>query len=87
MRPEACFPLQRVLNLRCDEVLQGWVAYFRLTKLTVCRKSLMAGSGTGCLLCSDRNGSASTHGPRNLMQAGLDKVRAWQSAISGHGPW
>ena len=47
----------------------------------------MAGCGTNCGLCYGGNGSVSIQRARNLMKAGIDKVRAWKSATNGRGPW
>ena len=72
---------------RLNPILRGWVAYFRLTEVKGVLEDLdgWIRRKLGALLW--RQWKHVYTRARNLMRAGLGKVRAWQSATNGHGPW
>jgi group II intron reverse transcriptase/maturase len=78
--------LKQVIE-RLNPVLRGWVAYFRLTEVTGVLEELDSWLRHKLRTRLWRQWKRAYPRARNLMRAGIDKVRAWQSATNGHGPW
>lgn len=68
-------------------VLRGWMAYFRLTEVKNVLEELDGWLRHTLRTLLWRRWKRSYTRARNLMKAGLDKERAWQSATNGRGPW
>jgi RNA-directed DNA polymerase len=68
-------------------VLRGWVNYFRLATVKGVFEELdgWIRRKLRCILW--RQWKRSVTRAKNLMQRGLDEVRAWKSASNGRGPW
>jgi RNA-directed DNA polymerase len=68
-------------------LLRGWLNYFRLAEVKNVFEDLdqWLRRRLRCLLW--RQWKRSYTRARKLMQRGLDRTRAWQSATNGHGPW
>jgi RNA-directed DNA polymerase len=78
--------LQQVIE-QLHPQLRGWVAYFRLAEVKGVLEEL-----DGWIRYKLRAGLwrqwKRTYTPaKNLMRAGLQRVRAWQSATNDRGPW
>jgi RNA-directed DNA polymerase len=78
--------LKQVIE-RLNPVLRGWIAYFRLTEVKGVLEELDGWIRHRLRALLWRQWKRVYTRARNLMKAGLDKVRAWPSAINGHGPW
>jgi len=78
--------LRQVIE-RLNPVLRGWMAYFRLTEVKGVLEELDGWLRHKLRSLLWRQWKRSYTRARNLMRAGLDEVRAWQSATNGHGPW
>ena len=72
---------------RLNPVLRGWVAYFRLTEVKGVLEDLDGWIRRKLRALLWRQWKRVYTRAKNLMRAGLGKVRAWQSATNGHGPW
>jgi group II intron reverse transcriptase/maturase len=72
---------------RLNSVLRGWMAYFRLTEVKGVLEELDGWLRHKLRTLLWRQWKRVYTRVRNLMKAGLDRVRAWQSARNGHGPW
>ena len=68
-------------------LLRGWVNYFRLAEVKNVFEDLdqWLRRRLRCLLW--RQWKRTYTRARKLMQRGLERTRAWQSATNGHGPW
>jgi RNA-directed DNA polymerase len=70
-----------------NALLRGWISYFRLAQ----NKSVLEDLDSWvrrrlrCLLW--RHWKRYRTRERKLRALGLDRDRAWQSAVNGHGPW
>jgi RNA-directed DNA polymerase len=78
--------LRQVIE-RLNPVLRGWMAYFRLTEVKGVLEELDGWLRHKLRSLLWRQWKRSYTRARNLMRAGLDEARAWQSATNGHGPW
>ena len=78
--------LKQVIE-RLNPVLRGWMAYFRLTAVKGVREELDGWLRRKLRVWLWRQWKRVYTRARNLMKAGLDKERAWQSATNGRGPW
>jgi group II intron reverse transcriptase/maturase len=72
---------------RLNPVLRGWVAYFRLTEVKGVLEEIDGWLRHKLRALLWRQWKRVYTRARNLMKAGLDKLRAWLSATNGHGPW
>jgi len=72
---------------RLNPVLRGWVAYFRLTEVKSVLEDLDGWIRRKLRTLLWRQWKRAYTRAKNLMRAGLEEVRAWQSATNGHGPW
>jgi RNA-directed DNA polymerase len=72
---------------RLNPILRGWVAYFRLTEVKGVLEDLDGWIRRKLRALLWRQWKHVYTRTKNLMRAGLGKVRAWQSATNGHGPW
>ena len=68
-------------------ILRGWMQYFRLAEARGIFEDLdgWMRRKLRCLLW--RQWKRPRTRAKRLMQRGLDRLRAWQSAYNGHGPW
>jgi len=78
--------LKQVIE-RLNPVLRGWMAYFRLTEVKGVLEELDGWLRRKLRALLWRQWKRVYTRVRNLMKAGLDKQRAWQSAPNGRGPW
>jgi group II intron reverse transcriptase/maturase len=78
--------LQQVIK-GLNPVLRGWMAYFRLTEVKNVLEDLDGWLRHRLRALLWRQWKRSYARARNLMKAGIDKVRAWKSATNGRGPW
>jgi group II intron reverse transcriptase/maturase len=78
--------LQRAIE-RLNPVLRGWVAYFRLTEVKGVLEVLDGWIRHRLRTLLWRQWKRVYARAKNLMRAGIDKQRAWQSATNGRGPW
>jgi len=69
-----------------NPVLRGWVAYFRLTEVKNVLEELDGWLRRRLRTLLWRQWKGVYKRARNLMKAGIDKVRAWKSATNGRGP-
>ena len=72
---------------RLNRILRGWVAYFRLTEVKNVLEDLDGWIWRILRALLWRQWKHIYTRAQNLMRAGLGKVRAWQSATNGQGPW
>lgn len=72
---------------KLNPILRGWMAYFRLTEVKGVLEELDGWLRHRLRALLWRQWKRVYTRVRNLMKAGLDKVRAWLSATNGHGPW
>lgn len=72
---------------RLNPILRGWVAYFRLTEVKGVLEDLDGWIRRKLRALLWRQWKRVYTRAKNLMRAGLNEVRAWQSATNGHGPW
>jgi RNA-directed DNA polymerase len=70
-----------------NPVLRGWMAYFRLTEVKNVLEELDGWLRHKLRTLLWRQWKRVYTRTRNLMKAGIDKVRAWKSATNGKGPW
>jgi group II intron reverse transcriptase/maturase len=70
-----------------NPVLRGWMAYFRLTEVKNVLEELDGWLRHKLRTLLWRQWKRIYTRARNLMKAGIDKVRAWKSATNGRGPW
>ena len=70
-----------------NPVLRGWMAYFRLTEVKNVLEELDGWPRHKLPALLWRQWKRVYTRARNLMKAGIDKVRAWKSATNGRGPW
>lgn len=78
--------LKQVIE-RLNPVLRGWMAYFQLTEVKGVLEELDGWIRHKLRSLLWRQWKRVYARARNLMKAGIDKARAWQSATNGHGPW
>jgi RNA-directed DNA polymerase len=78
--------LKRAIE-RLNPVLRGWVAYFRLTEVKGVLEDLDGWIRRKLRALLWRQWKRVYPRVKNLMRAGIDRQRAWQSATHGHGPW
>jgi group II intron reverse transcriptase/maturase len=78
--------LKRAIE-RLNPILRGWVAYFRLTEVKGMLEELDGWIRHKLRALLWRHWKRTYPRAKHLMRAGLSKVRAWQSATNGHGPW
>jgi group II intron reverse transcriptase/maturase len=70
-----------------NPILRGWMAYFRHTEVKGVLEELDGWLRHKLRSLLWRQWKRVYTRAQNLMKAGIDKVRAWQSATNGHGPW
>jgi RNA-directed DNA polymerase len=70
-----------------NPVLRGWMAYFRLTEVKNVLEELDGWLRHKLRTLLWRQWKRVYTRARNLMKAGIDRVRAWKSATNGRGPW
>lgn len=68
-------------------ILRGWIGYFRLAQVKGIFEELDGWIRRKLRTILWRQWKRSWTRARQLMQRGIDKVRAWTSATNGHGPW
>ena len=68
-------------------VLRGWVSYFRLAEVKGVFEDLDKWLRHKMRALVWRQWKRPYTRARNLMKRGVEKVRAWRSAINGRGPW
>jgi RNA-directed DNA polymerase len=78
--------LQQVIE-QLNPLLRGWMAYFRLTEVKGVLEELDGWLRHKLRTLLWRQWKRNHTRARNLMRAGLDEQRAWQSATNGRGPW
>ncbi|MBZ5505287.1 MAG: group II intron reverse transcriptase/maturase [Acidobacteriia bacterium] len=78
--------LERVIE-ELNPLLRGWVAYFRLTEVKGVLEKLDGWIRHKLRTLLWRQWKRAYRRAQNLMRSGIDKARAWQSAINGHGSW
>ncbi len=78
--------LQQVIK-GLNPVLRGWMAYFRLTEVKNVLEELDGWLRHKLRTLLWRQWKRVYRRARNLIKAGIDKVRAWKSATNGRGPW
>jgi len=78
--------LKQVIE-RLNPLLRGWMAYFRLTEVKGVLEELDGWIRHKLRALLWRQWKRVYTRARNLMKTGLDKLRAWQSATNGRGPW
>jgi len=78
--------LKRAIE-RLNPVLRGWVAYFRLTEVKGVLEELDGWIRRKLRTLLWRQWKRVYTRAKNLIKAGIDRQRAWQSATNGHGPW
>jgi len=72
---------------RLNPVLRGWIAYFRLTEVKGVLEDLDGWIRHKLRALLWRQWKRVYTRVKNLMRAGIDRQRAWQSATNGHGSW
>ena len=70
-----------------NPILRGWTAYFRHTEVKNVLEELDGWLRHRPRTLLWRQWKRVYTRARNLMKAGIDKVRTWQSATNGRGPW
>ena len=70
-----------------NPVLRGWIAYFQCTEVKNVLEELDGWLRHKLRTLLWRQWKRVYTRVRNLMKAGIDKVRAWTSATNGRGPW
>jgi RNA-directed DNA polymerase len=70
-----------------NPVLRGWMAYFRLTEVKNMLEDLDGWLRHKLRTLLWRQWKRVYTRARNLMKAGIERVRAWTSATNGRGPW
>ena len=70
-----------------NPVLLGWMASFRLTEVKNGLEEPDGGLRHKLRTLLWRQWKRVCRRVRNLMKAGVDKVRTWKSATNGRGPW
>src|SRR6516165_5202096 len=70
-----------------NPVLRGWMAYFQYTEVKNVLEELDGWLRHKLRTLLWRQWKRVYTRVRNLMKAGIDKVRAWTSATNGRGPW
>ena len=70
-----------------NPVLRGWMAYFQCTEVKNVLEELDGWLRHKLRTLLWRQWKRVHTRARNLMKAGIDKVRAWTSATNGRGPW
>lgn len=78
--------LKRVIEA-LNPLLRGWVAYFRLNEQYGVLEEFDQWIRHKLRALLWRQWKQAHRRARNLMQRGIDEVRAWQSATNGRGPW
>jgi group II intron reverse transcriptase/maturase len=78
--------MEQVID-QLNPVLRGWIAYFRLTEVKGVLEEVDGWLRRKLRTLLWRQWKRVYTRARNLMKAGLAKVRAWQSATNGRGPW
>lgn len=78
--------LKRVIE-DFNPLLRGWMAYFRLTEAKGVLEELDGWVRHKLRALLWRQWKQAHRRARNLVQRGIGKVRAWQSATNGRGPW
>jgi len=68
-------------------MVRGWVNYFRLAEVKGVLEDLDEWLRHKLRALVWRQWKRPYTRARNLMKRGVEKVRAWQSATNGHGPW
>ncbi len=77
----------RLITEELNPVIRGWGNYFSLTRVKKIPEELdyWIRRKPRCILWRQMK-RAKTQGKR-MIQLGLDKQRAWESATNGRGPW
>jgi RNA-directed DNA polymerase len=70
-----------------NPILRGWTAYFRLTEVKGVLEELDGWIRRKLRTVLWRQWKRVYTRAKNLMRAGIERQRAWQSATNGHGPW
>jgi group II intron reverse transcriptase/maturase len=78
--------LKRVIET-LNPLLRGWVAYFRLNQQYGVLEEFDQWIRHKLRALLWRQWKRAHARASNLMRCGIDKVRAWQSATNGRGPW
>jgi group II intron reverse transcriptase/maturase len=78
--------MEQVID-QLNPVLRGWMAYFRLTEVKGVLEEVDGWLRRKLRTLLWRHWKRVYTRARNLRKTGLDKVRAWQAATNGRGPW
>jgi len=78
--------LKRVIE-ELNPLLRGWVTYFRLNQQYGVLEEFDQWIRRKLRVLLWRQWKRAHTRARNLMRRGIDKMRAWQSATNGRGPW
>lgn len=78
--------LKRVIEA-LNPLLRGWMAYFRLTEVKGVLEELDGWIRHKLRSLLWQQWKRAYRRAQNLMRSGIDKARAWQSALNGRGPW
>lgn len=78
--------LKRVIE-ELNPLMRGWVSYFRLTEVRGVLEELDQWIRHKLRALLWRQWKRAYTRTKNLVRNGIDKVRAWQSATNGRGPW
>ena len=79
--------LGRLITEDLKPLLTGWINYFRLAEVKGVFEELDGWIRRKLRNILWRQWKKPRTRARNLMQRGVDKVRAWRSATNGRGPW
>jgi RNA-directed DNA polymerase len=79
--------LERLIVDDLTPVLRGWMNYFRLAEVKGVFEELDGWIRRKLRGVIWRQWRRTITRAKNLMQRGLDKLRAWESASNGRGPW
>lgn len=70
-----------------NRLLRGWAAYYKWAEAGTLPKGFDQWIRRKLRCIIWRQWKRVDTRARNMMQRGLDEVRAWTSATNGHGPW
>src|SRR6267154_6366824 len=79
--------LGKLIEEELTPLLRGWMNYFRLAEVKGIFEQLDSWIRRKLRCLIWRHWKRTITRAKGLIQRGLDKVRAWESAINGRGPW
>jgi RNA-directed DNA polymerase len=80
------YSLKQIIE-QLNPVLRGWIAYFQFTEVKGVLEELDGWIRHKLRALLWRQWKRPYTRAKNLMRAGLNHKRAWQSATNGRGPW